>query len=64
MFVNGMVGINPEQTKKANEIKVACYNNLAAVNLKEGKLNRVIDCSTKVKRSQNFTTHFALGNRY
>jgi hypothetical protein len=43
-----MVGITPEQQAKVNEIKVAVNNNLAAVNLKQGKLNRVVSCSTAV----------------
>jgi len=66
MYVNGMVGISPEDTKKANEIKVAVYNNLAASQLKLNKPNRAITFSTKVLEidQNNVKALFRRGKAY
>jgi len=66
MYLNGMVGISPEDTKKVNDIKIAVYNNLAASQLKLNKPNRAITFSTKVLEidQNNVKALFRRGKAY
>jgi len=66
MYVKGLHGLSTEETKKVNEIKVACNNNLAAVQLKEGKIERVISCCTQVLEIEpnNVKALFRRGKAY
>ncbi len=48
MYTNGLVGMGPDQTKLANEIKVSVNNNLAACLVKEGKWRKVVSSCTQV----------------
>jgi len=61
-----LVSLSPEETKKVNEIKVSCNNNLAAVLLKDGKFERTIQCCNKVLEIEgnNVKAIFRRGKAY
>jgi len=48
MYVKGLHNVSEQDTKKVNEIKIACDNNLAAVHMKEGQYRKVIPCCSRV----------------
>lgn len=48
MYIKGLVGMSEEETKIANQVKVACCNNMATVHLKDEKFNRVIKLCNQV----------------
>jgi len=65
-YVNGLVSLSPEESKKVNEIKVSCNNNLAAVLIKDGKFERSVQCCNKVLEIEgnNVKALFRRGKAY
>jgi len=66
MYLKGLVGLQEMETKTMNQIKVACCNNMASVNIKEERWNRCITNCNQVLELERDNTKalFRRGKAY